>query len=129
MFDIYVIDTFDIPSRSSMIAKLVRKEYLPVAISMYSIVFGISGIIGPSLFHPIVKIIGLEGLFFIIGISYLFTFATLRKMNYKLHEPIKTKSVGIIQELKLGWNYLIQTPIIFIVVFYLPITSCKFLLL
>tara|TARA_B100000579_G_scaffold434916_1_gene456953 strand:+ start:30527 stop:31753 length:1227 start_codon:yes stop_codon:yes gene_type:complete len=108
---------FDIPSRSSMIAKLVRKEYLPVAISMYSIVFGISGIIGPSLFHPIVKIIGLEGLFFIIGISYLFTFATLRKMNYKLHEPIKTKSVGIIQELKLGWNYLIQTPIIFIVVF------------
>ena len=39
----------DIPSRASMIAKLVKKEYLAVGISMYSIVFGVSGIIGPSL--------------------------------------------------------------------------------
>lgn len=108
---------FDIPSRSSMIAKLVKKEYLPVAISMYSIVFGVSAIIGPSLFHPIVKIIGLEGLFFIIGISYLLTFITLKKMNLKLHDPEISRSNGILNELKLGWNYLIRTPIIFIVVF------------
>ncbi|GIS29968.1 MAG: hypothetical protein Ct9H90mP2_03510 [Dehalococcoidia bacterium] len=54
---------FDIPSRSSMIAKLVEKKFLPVAISMYSIVFGISGIIGPSLFHPIVKFMDLKDYF------------------------------------------------------------------
>ena len=108
---------FDIPSRSSMIAKLVEKNFLPVAISMYSIVFGISGIIGPSLFHPIVKFIGLEGLFYIIGLSYLFTFFTLKRMNLNLHDPIKKQSEGIIKDLYTGCNYLIKSPIIFIVIF------------
>ena len=108
---------FDIPSRSSMIAKLVEKKYLPVGISMYSIVFGVSGIIGPSLFHPIVNLMGLEGLFLIIGISYLLTFMTLKKMSYKLHDPIKSTSTGFKNELRLGWNYLLGTPIIFVVVF------------
>ncbi len=108
---------FDIPSRSSMIAKLVDKKFLPVAISMYSIVFGVSGIIGPSLFHPIVKFIGLEGLFFIIGFSYLLTFITLKKMSYALHEPMESKRNSITKELSLGWNYLLKSPIIFIVIF------------
>ncbi|MEC7837881.1 MAG: MFS transporter [Chloroflexota bacterium] len=112
-----VLLAFDIPSRSSMIAKLVDKKFLPVAISMYSIVFGVSGIIGPSLFHPIVKFIGLEGLFFIIGSSYLLTFITLKKMNYGLHEPVKSKSLSTTKELILGWNYLIKSPVIFTVVF------------
>jgi len=108
---------FDIPSRSSMIAKLVEKKFLPVAISMYSIVFGISGIIGPSLFHPIVKFIGIEGLFYIIGLSYLFTFLTLKKMNLNLHAPIKKESEGVIKDLYSGCSYLIKSPIIFIVIF------------
>ena len=66
-----ILLAFDIPSRSSMIAKLVTKDQLATAISMYSIVFGVSSIVGPSLFHPIVNYFGLEGIFFIIGIFYL----------------------------------------------------------
>ena len=112
-----ILIAFDIPSRSSMIAKLVEKKFLPVAISMYSIVFGISGIIGPSLFHPIVKFIGIEGLFYIIGISYLFTFITLKKMNLNLHTPINKQSEGVINDLYSGCSYLIKSPIIFIVIF------------
>ena len=86
----------DIPSRASMIAKLVKKEYLAVGISMYSIVFGVSGIIGPSLFHPIVQEFGLEGLFFIIGISYVLTFFTLLKMNSSIHS-VEKESINPVQ--------------------------------
>ncbi len=111
----------DIPSRASMIAKLVKKEYLAVGISMYSIVFGVSGIIGPSLFHPIVQEFGLEGLFFIIGISYVLTFFTLLKMNSSIHSvekesinPVQKENnkESLLSDLLSGVRYLLSNKII-----------------
>jgi MFS family permease len=61
-----ILLAIDIPSRSSMIAKWVTKDQLATAISMYSIVFGVSAIVGPSLFHPIVNYFGLWILKFIL---------------------------------------------------------------
>ena len=103
----------DIPSRASMIAKLVKKESLAVGISMYSIVFGVSGIIGPSLFHPIVMKVGLEGLFFIIGSSYILTFITLLKMDSSLHfVPKDMGPQSIKNDLISGAKYLFSNKII-----------------
>ena len=108
-----ILLAIDIPSRSSMIAKLVSKKYLAVGISMYSIVFGVSAIIGGSIFHPIVELIGLEGLFFIIGFSYFLTFLTLNKMNKYLHKPTNQNNENFIGDLLSGFKYLSKTPILF----------------
>ena len=121
-----ILLAIDIPSRSSMIAKLVSKKYLAVGISMYSIVFGVSAIIGGSIFPPIVELIGLEGLFFIIGFSYFLTFLTLNKMNKYLHQPTNQNNENFIGDLLSGFKYLSRTPILLIITivgFFVGLTS------
>ena len=81
-----VMLAFDIPTRGAMVASLVPKEHLPSAISLYSLVFGGAAILGPSLFHPLVSVVGMEGLFFIVSASYLLTVLTLMRMDHKLHD-------------------------------------------
>ena len=76
---------FDIPTRGAMVASLVPKEQLPSAISLYSVVFGGAAILGPSLFHPLVSAVGMEGLFFIVAASYVLTVLTLLRMDHKPH--------------------------------------------
>ena len=78
-----VLMSFDIPSRSAMVATIVPRRHLAGAIAMYSIVFGAASIIGPALFAPLVLLWGLEGLFFIVAASYLLTVLTLMLMNPK----------------------------------------------
>ena len=71
----------DIPARSAMIAKLIPKKDLPGGIVLYSIIFGGSAVLGPLIFAPIVSIMGLEYLFYMIALSYIFTVITLYKMD------------------------------------------------
>ncbi len=82
-----VLLAFDIPTRGAMVASLVPKEQLPSAISLYAIVFGGAAIIGPTLFHPIVSAVGMEGLFAIVSASYVLTVLTLLRMDAGPHSP------------------------------------------
>ncbi len=87
-----VMLAFDIPTRGAMVASLVPREQLPSAISLYSVVFGGAAILGPSLFHPLVSAVGMEGLFFIVSASYVLTVVTLMRMDHGLHE-VKPRAV------------------------------------
>ncbi len=80
-----ILLAFDIPARSAMVASIVPREQLPSAISLYAIVFGGAAILGPTLFHPLVSAIGMEGLFFIISGSYVLTVITLLRMDHQPH--------------------------------------------
>ena len=96
---------FDIPSRSAMVATIVPKEHLAGAIALYSIVFGAAAILGPMLFDPLVSVWGLEGLFYIIGASYVLTVLTLMMMRTTGHKVASTSSTvfaGLLQ----GFVYL-----------------------
>ncbi|MCH7970705.1 MAG: MFS transporter [Chloroflexi bacterium] len=96
---------FDIPSRSAMVATIVPKEHLAGAIALYSIVFGAAAIVGPMLFDPLVSTWGLEGLFYIIGTSYVLTVLTLLMMRtggHKVAATSKTVIGGLLQ----GFTYL-----------------------
>jgi len=107
---------FDIPSRSAMVASIVPKEHLAGAISLYSIVFGSAAIIGPILFRPLVGAWGLEGLFYVIGASYILTVVTLLMMTpsgHKVAATSKTAMGGLIQ----GFSYLKQQKTIASVIF------------
>ena len=84
-----VMLAFDIPTRGAMVASLVPKKHLPSAISLYSLVFGGAAILGPSLFHPLVSVVGMEGLFFIVSASYILTVLTLLRMDHRLHQVVE----------------------------------------
>ncbi|MDA1278798.1 MAG: MFS transporter [Chloroflexi bacterium] len=96
---------FDIPSRSAMVAAIVPREHLAGAISLYSIVFGAAAIVGPMLFDPLVSAWGLEGLFYIIGTSYLLTVITLMLMRTEGHKVTAT-SKSALAGLFQGFSYL-----------------------
>jgi len=106
---------FDIPSRSAMVASIVPKDHLGGAIALYSIVFGAAAIIGPILIEPLVSNWGLEGLFYIIGGSYVLTVITLFMMQTKGHKvtaTTRTALAGLIE----GFTYLKKQRSIFSVI-------------
>jgi MFS family permease len=96
---------FDIPSRSAMVATIVPKEHLAGAIALYSIVFGAAAIVGPILIEPLVSNWGYEGLFYIIGSSYVLTVGTLMMMKTEGHKVASTSRTAI-QGLLQGFSYL-----------------------
>ncbi|MEG3582223.1 MAG: MFS transporter [Chloroflexota bacterium] len=100
-----ILLALDLPSRASMLPALVDKRLLPGAISLYSIVFGASAIIGPLIFAPLVKFAGIQGVFFIISSCYFLTYLSLLKMNANLHQPEK-KQRNIRSELSDGLIYI-----------------------
>ncbi len=106
---------FDIPSRSAMVAAIVPKDHLGGAIALYSIVFGAAAIIGPILIEPLVSNWGFEGLFYIIGSSYVLTVITLFMMNTKGHKvtaTTRTALAGLVE----GFAYLKKQRSIFSVI-------------
>ncbi len=96
---------FDIPSRSAMVATIVPKEHLAGAIALYSIVFGAAAIVGPVLIEPLVSSWGYEGLFYIIGTSYVLTVGTLMMMKTTGHKVTSTSRTAL-EGLLQGFTYL-----------------------
>tara|TARA_B100001179_G_scaffold191531_1_gene148449 strand:- start:804 stop:2057 length:1254 start_codon:yes stop_codon:yes gene_type:complete len=95
----------DIPSRSAMMPSLLPKKHLSSGIALYSIVFGGASIIGPALFSPLVGHWGLEGIFFLIGASYIFTVLVLMFMQTSLHQP-QVRSSNLAQGIRDGLGYI-----------------------
>ena len=95
----------DIPSRSAMMPALLPKQHLSSGIALYSIVFGGASIIGPALFSPLVGYWGIEGIFFLIGASYVFTVIVLMFMQTSLHQP-KLRSSNLAQGVLDGLGYI-----------------------
>lgn len=66
-----LIMAFDAPSRQAMVVELVGKRHLPNAIALNSVAFNSSRMIGPALAGILVAAIGMNGCFYINGISFL----------------------------------------------------------
>ena len=103
--------SFDIPSRSAMLPALVPREHLASAIALYSFVFGGASIMGPAFFAPLVNLWGIEGVFFIIGASYVLTVGALTFMDPGVHSP-EAQPTAILQGLIDGLRYTGRHPII-----------------
>ena len=80
-----VLLSFDIPSRQAMLPNLVNRNHLVNAIALYSFLSVASSILGPGFFGPLVNLAGIEGLFILIGVSYLLTVYMMSKMNPQPH--------------------------------------------
>lgn len=109
-----ILLSFDIPSRAAMLPTLVPREYLPSAIALYSLVFGGSAILGPAVFAQLVELWGIEGIFFIVGITYIMTVVSLFLMSTAGHRPTNRPS-SILAGLLDGLKYLRQNHAIGVV--------------
>jgi MFS family permease len=100
-----VLLSFDIPSRQAILPNLVPKEHLLHAIVLYSLIFGSAAIVGPSYFAPFVNLVGEEGLFFLVGASYVLTVAMLLMMK-PMRNPGEARTAKLWQDLVEGLAYV-----------------------
>jgi MFS family permease len=110
-----VLLAFDIPSRSAMMPTLLPREHLAGGIAMYSFVFGGAAVIGPAFFGPLVALWGIEGIFFIIGASYLLTVVFLLLMDTNKHVP-KPITDNIAQGVLQGLRYVLKYRVLLILI-------------
>jgi MFS family permease len=100
-----VLLAFDLPSRQAILPGLIPKENLVNAVAVYSLVTAGSAIIGPGIFAPIVGVLGLEGLFFLIGAAYALTVVALLAMKPIPHLA-RSKRSTIMEDLTSGISYV-----------------------
>ena len=72
-----IIMAFDAPARQSIVVDLVGKEHLFNAITLNSVAFNSSRIIGPAIAGIFISIIGMSGCFYLNGVSFLAVIAAL----------------------------------------------------
>jgi len=65
------IMAFDAPARQSIVVELVGREHLFNAITLNSVAFNSSRIIGPAIAGVLISIIGMSGCFYLNGFSFL----------------------------------------------------------
>jgi MFS family permease len=72
-----IIMAFDAPARQSIVVELVGKKHLFNAITLNSVAFNSSRIIGPAIAGVLISIIGMSGCFYLNGVSFLAVIAAL----------------------------------------------------
>ncbi len=72
-----VVMAFDAPARQAIVVELVGKEHLFNAITLNSVAFNSSRIIGPAIAGVFISVIGMSGCFYLNGISFLAIIAAL----------------------------------------------------
>jgi MFS family permease len=99
------IYAFDIPARQSFVVEMVeKKEDLPNAIALNSLMFNSARLLGPSVAGILIASAD-EGICFLInGASYLFVILSLVLMKVKSQKR-EIQTTNIIKELQEGFSY------------------------
>ncbi|HNX96829.1 MAG TPA: MFS transporter [Candidatus Aminicenantes bacterium] len=108
-----IVGAFDAPTRHAFVVQLVEKrEHLPNAITLNSIMFNAARLIGPSVAGLLIAWIGEGGCFFINGLSFLAVIAALLAMG-KMPGPVdENPREGIWQGLRDGVQVTFRHPIL-----------------
>jgi MFS family permease len=103
---------FEQPVRHSLIPQLVKREDLPNAIALNSIVWQGAGLLGPSLVGFLVNWIHIDGCFYINALSYLCVVAALLRMH--IPPLAETRGSPIRQSIADGFTYIRRQKLIFL---------------
>ena len=113
---------FDAPSRQALVIELVGKEHLFNAISLNSVAFNSSRIIGPALAGILVAFIGMSGCFYINGISFMAVIIALLLVRLNNNRLI-TRNNTAIKDIIDGLNFLKSNRLIMILITMVGIMS------
>jgi MFS family permease len=103
---------FEQPVRHSLIPQLVKREDLPNAIALNSIVWQGAGLLGPSLVGFLVDWIHIDGCFYINALSYLCVVVALLRMH--IPRLAEAGSNRIAQSVSDGFTYIHRERLIFL---------------
>ena len=105
-----LIMAFDAPARQSIIVELVGREHLFNAITLNSVAFNSSRIIGPAIAGVLVSLIGMSGCFYLNGISFLAVIIAL--IYIRLGKGYNENNNSALKDIKEGLIFISRNPLI-----------------
>ncbi|RKR84639.1 transmembrane secretion effector [Mucilaginibacter gracilis] len=116
-----VINAFDVPARQAMIHEVLYEETdLPSALSLTSATASLAKLLGPALSGIVLEKFGAGVCFLLNAASFGAVMVSLMFMKLPAYVPKNIKKKAI-TELKEGFNYIIKTPTIGLVILMLSI--------
>ena len=102
------VNAFDVPTRQSFVAEIVKREDLPNAIALNSSMFNGARLIGPALAGLTVAIVGEGWCFLLNAASFLAVLAALLAMRLPPHQPVPTTNTMLTDALE-GLAYVTRS--------------------
>ncbi len=108
-----LINAFDAPARQAFVIEMVSKEDLMNAIALSSSAFNSARILGPAIAGVLVSVpaVGIGGLFFLNGVSFLAVIAALLMMRL-LPSPALARHGSVWASLVEGLRYVWHNPVV-----------------
>ena len=107
-----IINAFDLPARQSLVNEIIeKKENLVNAIALNSSMGKLAWLIGPAVSGIVLAKYGAGICFLINALSYLSVIVALAFIKVSPHIP-QARSRNAFAEIKEGFNYIINTPLL-----------------
>ena len=107
-----IINAFDLPARQSLVTEIIEnKENLANAVALNSSMGKLAWLIGPAVSGILLLKFGAGICFLINALSYLFVIIALAFIKVSPHIP-QARARNAFVEIKEGFNYIINTPLL-----------------
>ncbi len=107
-----IINAFDLPARQSLVNEIIEnKENLANAVALNSSMGKLAWLIGPAVSGILLVKFGAGICFLINALSYLFVIIALAFIKVSPHIP-QARTRNAFVEIKEGFNYIINTPLL-----------------
>lgn len=117
-----IVMAFDAPSRQAVVAELVGREHIMNAVALNSAAFNSARLIGPAIAGVLIASIGMEGCFYINGISFLAVIIALLLIKNSSFKKKAVKAV-FMADLTAGLKFIKNNRPILILMSMVGITS------
>jgi len=104
-----ITNSFNQPARQSLISELVPVADLANAVALNSATLNLTRVIGPALGGVLIATIGVQGAFYLNGLSFIAVLASLAMMRFP-EQKQRRSSAGMFSELTAGLRYLRGEP-------------------
>jgi MFS family permease len=104
--------TFDNPARNSFFPSLVPREYLPNAISLNSLVFQASSVVGPMIAGIVIAKFGVGWVYVLDAGSFVFLIASLLAMRDVPPAPVEGRATLTFSAAREGIAFVFGKPLI-----------------
>jgi MFS family permease len=127
-----VINGFDIPTRQAFIKQLVdRKEDLPNAIALNSMIFNGARLVGPSIAGLVIAATNEGTCFMLNAISFVAVLIALLSMRFKEQQapaPEGSLVAGLKEGIKYAWNF-VPIRMILLLLGYMSLVAMPYIVL
>jgi len=126
-----VINAFEVPARQSLVPELIEdKQDLPNAIALNSSMVTLAQLVGPTLAGFALEHLGAVACFGLNALSFVAVISSLLAVKLPPYVA-KLRTKGLLEELREGLNYVVETPavrhivgmLMLISLFALPFTT------